>query len=521
MVCHSSAPMGGIKLLGHPGWADVKPGACYRLDSGLVSQPVAPFRKCLDNVLAGLKERVLFLDEAGTVPPRCHRSHEECRKYCHRVAHAVDVSSPMTMAAYVATRPGRTRKLYEQALERFNAGPVCLREEAITALFIKWEKTVHSKRQVPRVINPRSPLFNILLGRYLHPVEKPLFDALRLVTGQSMPCIAKGMTMEEKGALIAQHFEDGYVGVGLDASRFDQSISATLLRLEHSVYKRIFPDRLLHRLLDLQLDNTGSCRLGDLRLKLRYGAIRCSGDVNTSLGNCIISVVLAGMFLEEAGLVKESRILCDGDDLVIFIKRHALQALVDLDLTGWYLKWGLRMKVETPAMIPEELEFCQARPVWTERGYVLVRNCVKALNCDYVGFANAESIKYYRTLLRSIGLCGMSMAAGIPVLQEWYQFGIDNGITGRLAHEDLCASGLGYQARLQRQAGARCVARHIHPESRISFEKAFGIDVTTQLVVEEYIRSSRFSGHTVSSFDRFFEYLPGFQWEILRHEQES
>lgn len=69
MVCHSSAPMGGIKLLGHPGWADVKPGACYRLDSGLVSQPVAPFRKCLDNVLAGLKERVLFLDEAGTVPP--------------------------------------------------------------------------------------------------------------------------------------------------------------------------------------------------------------------------------------------------------------------------------------------------------------------------------------------------------------------------------------------------------------------------------------------------------------------
>lgn len=507
-MCFSKAPLGDIKVRGHLSQAAIRPGYCYRLDSGLCSQPVAPFRKCVDNVLAGLKERICFLDESGTVPPPCHRHHEECQKEIDLVARAIDRPSPMKLAAYVATRPGRTRKLYEKALERFNAGPVSLREEARTSLFIKWEKTVHSKRQVPRVINPRSPLYNILLGRYLHNVEKPIFDALRHAIGQEDPVIAKGMTMEEKGALIAKHFSEGYVGVGLDASRFDQSIGKELLRLEHSLYSRLYPDRLLKELLSLQLDNYGKCRFDDgVSIELRYGAIRCSGDVNTSLGNCIISVVLASRFLKENGLDRHARLLCDGDDLIMFVKRQFLNQFLSFDLTGWYRNWGLRMKVESPALIPEQQEFCQAKPVWTPRGYVLVRNPVKALNCDYVGFADCARDKYYRVLLRSVGLCGLSMAAGMPVLQEWYAFGVRNGNTGKLSGQEKYSSGMFYQARLQRAAGAKCTPIPVHPETRCSFELAFGIDVPTQLAIEDYIVGSKFCGHVefLQEFEQIYQ----------------
>lgn len=498
--------MGVLRVKGQLAWAPQKPGRCYRLDSGLTTQPVAPFRKSVYNVVAGLKERIMYLDEAGTKRPPCLRSASELLLKSQEVAKAVEVPSPLTMAAYVATRPGRTRKLYEAALVRFNTLPVDLRREAQTSLFTKWEKTVHSKRQVPRIINPRSPLYNIMLGRYLHPIEPLIFDALRQCTGQNEPAVAKGLTMEERGAIVAKHFADGYVGVGLDASRFDQSISTELLKLEHQVYTSIYPYKSLKRLLDLQLDNRGVCRVGDVELRLRYGAIRCSGDVNTSLGNCIISVLLASQFLQESGLT--GKVLCDGDDLVVFVLRRDLSKLQNAGLADWYLRWGLRMKIEAPAFVPEELEFCQARPIWTPRGYVMVRDVRKALNCDYVGFDLCKRDDYFRVLMRSVGLCGLSMAAGIPILQEWYQFGVRHGSTGRIAAEDFRSSGLHFQARIQRRAGSTSKPVPVHPETRCSFQKAFGIHVSSQLVTEEYIRSSQFGGRNDINYIDYQADLP-------------
>lgn len=484
------------------------------MDSGYSSHAVAPFAKTLENVVAGLKERVLYLDESGSRRPPCLRSASEVHHLLDKVGNRVETSSPCSMAHYVATRPGRTRTLYQGALTRFNSLPTDLAREARTSLFIKWEKTVHSKRQVPRIINPRSPLFNILLGRYLHPNESQIFDALRHLTDQDMPCIAKGMTMEEKGTLIAQHFGDDYVGIGLDASRFDQTIGSELLNIEHGVYARMFRrERGLMRLLKLQVANDGVCYFGDVRLSLKYGAIRCSGDVNTSLGNCIISTVLAAQFFHEHNI--HGRLLCDGDDLVMFVKKLDLVRFRSINLEEWYLRWGLRMKVETPAFVPEELEFCQSKPVWTPTGYVMVRNVQKALNCDYVGFESCGRDTYYRVLMRSIGLCGMSMAAGIPILQEWYQFGVRNGTTGKVSTVDKRNSGLHYQAKLQRQSGARCSRVNVHPSTRTSFEVAFGIDIPTQLAIEEDMAGAKYGGLAVSYLDYSLKYPTNVQKQLI------
>lgn len=487
--------MGSLKVCGHPAWVPQRAGYCYRLSHPFITQPVAPFAKTLDNVLAGLKERIMYLNEQGDTRPPCRADTRPLREFVKRVADCVGVPSRLTFAQYVQTRPGRTRRLYQHALDRLRACPISLRKEAETSLFIKWEKTVHSKRQVPRIINPRSPLFNIMLGSYLQPNEHHIFDALTRAIDQEVPCIAKGMTMQRKGECIQHWFDRGYVAIGLDASRFDQSIGAELLRVEHELYTSLFKnDPTLRRLLNYQLHNVGKCRLGDVRLSLNYGAIRCSGDVNTSLGNCIISIALAQQMCLEKGI--PAKFLCDGDDLVIFMARHDEPKFRASNVSEWYLQYGLRMKIEETAYIPEQLEFCQARPVWRGNGYVLVRNPVKALNCDYVGFAECSSQRYARTLFRNVGLCGLALAAGIPVLQDWYSYGVRVGFTGRTSHCDFASSGLFYQARIERSAGSRCTPSPISPETRWSFYLAFGIDVPTQLVIEKCCREASFGGHT-------------------------
>jgi hypothetical protein len=68
----------------------------------------------------------------------------------------------------------------------------------------------------------------------------------------------------------------------------------------------------------------------------------------------------------------EGDVVNDGDDLVMFVPESSLSTLADLE--SWYSNWGLRMKVEPPAYFPEQVEFCQSRPVWTPSGWVNFEN---------------------------------------------------------------------------------------------------------------------------------------------------
>ena len=106
------------------------------------------------------------------------------------------------------------------------------------------------------------------------------------------------------------------------------------------------------------------------------------------------------------------------------------------------------------------------------------------------------------------------MAAGIPILQEWYSFGVRNGTTGKVRREEH-NNGLFYQATIQRRGGALCRVESIHPETRCSFAAAFGIDVPTQLVLEEYIAGASFSGHIVSKDTEHYS-EPSRQFEYLK-----
>ncbi len=444
---------------------------------------IQPFNSSVDNVVAGMKERVFFLDEKGTRKPPCQRRHEELARYAARVAECVGVCARVSGAEYLSTRSGPKRTMYEAALAKMRDTKPTLKELAELGYFVKTEGTQHQKRQVPRIISPRSYGFNYLLGRYTVAVEHKIFDALAcLFTGT--PVIAKGLTQQRKAELIVEKLKPGYVCVGLDASRFDQTIGEQLLQAEHHLYKLLFPgDKLLRDLLAMQLDNRGRARCNDGTVKAYIGAMRCSGDQNTSLGNCVVSCMLAAAYYAENGLVG-CDILNDGDDLLMFVPKTQLHRLKNL--SEWYLEWGLRMKVEDPAEEPEDVEFCQGKPVYGPDGWVLVRDYRKVFNTDYSGNSAIDSFDKYLVHIRNVGLCGMSMAAGIPVLQEYHMLGIRCGKTGKW-NTDF--TGRAYQMKIQQRAGCLTARRVVATATRISFEKAFGLTPPMQEAIEEEIAS--------------------------------
>lgn len=465
----------------------VRPRAAAVSKNGLVAtclrvgqHPVVPFAKTLDNVVWGIKERVLYIDSAGTRPPRCMRGVGEFDEVLGRVAQLAPRTRKLSVHEFLCTRPSRTRAVYERAAKTLE-GAYRLGDLSKTKLFVKWEKTRWTKPQVPRIINPRDPAYNILVGRYLVPMEKVVFSTLTQLLGQRVSCVAKGRTNRQRAEDISALMEGGYAAIGLDASRFDQSVGKTMLSLEHKVYSLFNDSRELAWLLREQLNNRGTYVGRDGSLSCRYGAIRCSGDQNTSLGNCTISVLLAHKMCLELGV--EHRIYCDGDDLLLFVPPRSVGVVVGR-VSEWYLEWGFRMKLEPVAWELEDVEFCQAKVVDID-GPVLVRNPRKALDTDYCCYFDNIEVGRYRELMHMIGSCGLSLTAGCPVMQSWYLFGLREGVkpTSKRVSRELWNTGLYRQAMLE--AGFS-KAKPVTLRARESFARAFQISVAEQFMLERH-----------------------------------
>lgn len=77
--------------------------------------------------------------------------------------------------------------------------------------------------------------------------------------------VAKGLTIDETGKLMAEkwHKFSRPVGVGIDASRFDQHVSKQALEWEHSIYNAIFQSGELAAALKWQIHNVGFARSKD------------------------------------------------------------------------------------------------------------------------------------------------------------------------------------------------------------------------------------------------------------------
>jgi len=372
---------------------------------------------------------------------------------------------------------GRKRAIYENALPEYYEEGV-QRKHSISAAFVKCEKVNPTK--APRCIQPRHPVYNIGLGCYLKHIEHRLYHAVDRVFGEKH-VIMKGYNVQQIGNIVADkwHSFNEPIAIGLDATKFDMHVSASMLRWEHSIYRALYKgDKELERLLNYQIFNKGVGYCDDGRLRYTVTGRRFSGDMNTALGNCIIMCAMVYTYAKDKHI--PIRFINNGDDCVVFMEKEHEYSFVN-GIDEWFLNLGFRMTREPTVDQLAQVEFCQMRPIPVIDGYVMVRNFDTAREKDSLCLLPLDGERAMAKWLYAVGECGLALCAGVPVLQAMYQCYMRNGVPSNMANSVQMQCGARFLA-----IGLSSKARPIIADSRVGFWEAWGYTPDEQVALEEY-----------------------------------
>lgn len=445
-----------------------------------------------DNAMSALLERVFYHSTgSGFARP----SVPEWRDVDATLRGVFDVlkcccglSAPVSIREY----PGRyyrgpKRQLYERAAAtvlRRGFRPV----DAYLKSFVKVEKIeLKPKRLVPRLIQPRSPEYNVLVGRYIKHLEHPLYLQLNKLWGG--PTVMKGLNCFQQAQAMRSAWESfaNPVAIMLDAVRFDQHVSAPMLRWEHQVYLSHFRgDHLkeLSFLLDRQLENRGAIRTERGTIKYTVQGCRMSGDMNTAMGNCLIMTSCCYAMCRELQI--KARLFNNGDDCCLIVE-SADQARTYAAIKPFFSRMGFIIDVEGSTNIFERISFCQTQPVFDGLLWRMVRDPRKCVSKD-TSLVRRWSPKEWYVYWRCLGQCGLSLTHGLPLLQEFYcamtRFGDEVDATpGLLAH---VSGSLRESGMYQLAHGLDPRVSPVSEAARGSFHLAFGISPAVQIEFEEF-----------------------------------
>lgn len=428
----------------HAAFALPQPNLCFR-----------SFVNDFDSALAGLLYRVLFpvVDGKAVVTalrPE-FRSAEIAEtpfmklmtQYRNRLANRVGWVYPMDDEEFVRTSPPHKKKLYARCIPSLNHTDWD-EEDTIIRAFVKEEKHELTGKgsTVPRLIQGRLgyrklPRYHFRLGQHLRPMEHKIYEAMEHGTRLSGSIVEVFVAKGRDAAEVARGIVHGWglfkrpVAVGLDASKFDAFVSQMLLSFEHELYLKCSPAGLrdeLRALLEHQFVNVGKIRARGGKIRYLMKGRRCSGDINTGLGNTVLMVSILRAFCATVGL--HAYIVDNGDDAIIICEQSDLYKMEGL--TGVVEReTGLKIVAEEPVLWLEQIEFCRSHPVSTDHGWVMVRN-QDAVGKDLVCIKHDMPKVWLKKWLYCVGEGGLAASRGVPVRQSFYNMLKRMGTKGRV-----------------------------------------------------------------------------------------
>jgi len=395
--------------------------------------------------------------------------------------------SPETAETFLSRYGGNKRLRYERALEE-NAIFGMPHWAGKITMFVKNENLdpIAKRNPDPRAIQFRDPNFSAELALYLKPIEHLIYRMKCYGKNAGVGrVIAKGLNPTQRANLINRKLVNlgpGACCVSIDGSRFDLHVNRKLLEAEHRFYLKYNDDPKFAELLKKQLHNCGSTRSG-FKYELEGG--RMSGDMNTGLGNCVISYIMFKSLAKRMDVPMD--LLVDGDDALIFISEEHLVSLNSI-LAFHYLQFGMEMKMEEVAYRPEEIFWCQTRPIQISGDtWKMVRDPLRVLRTILV--SKKWQLHRQKNYMASLALCEMSQNRGVPLLQAmamalWRNSSQNPDLCDSELREAVIGRALAMSSwdEIKRKG---MVPLEITAESRISFQRAYGIDISTQILWEE------------------------------------
>lgn len=463
------------------------------------SHNLGVYNNNVDTVERAFAERYFLCKEGETFRPayrvksQAFRS-EEFTLFRDKVLDDMPHLPQLTRQQVVDRYTGPKRAVYVAAQLSLLREPLNETDARLSS-FVKFEK--QDVQKAPRVINPRSPRFNLELGRYLKHAEHDFFKAINSAFGKRTPAtVIKGFNADRSAEILRNKWDLFLdpIAVGLDASKFDMHVSVNALKYEHSFYKALFPgSRKLRRMLKWQLVNKGVAYTRDGTVEFEMVGTRSSGDLNTSLGNCLIMCSLVYAYMRERGVDLE---LCNnGDDCVVMMERKDLPKFME-GLSEWFVRKGFSMVVEKPVDVFERIEFCQTRPVQLGTGWRMVRNHMAVLTKDPMCLLSIPNDRVYRKWLDAVGTCGQILASGTPVQHAMYSVFKRNGIpAGKMVTEIFRNTSM--LERVKNLAGGK-----ISPTARVSYYYAFGVLPDVQKEMECYYNQMQIAALSQGEMER-------------------
>jgi len=383
---------------------------------------------------------------------------------------------PWSHERFLDSYTGPKRHRYEQAVESLKGRDVCVKDSYV-ATFVKMEKLNLSLKSDPdpRVIQPRDPRFNVALGVYIRPLEAVMFKAITRIFEEVT--VLKGFNSRKQGSIIARKWEKygRPAAVSFDCVRQDQHMSRSALAYRAELYQLFYRgDARLAELLEWQCKIRGFAREGQeyvQYLKVGGGA---SGDMDTSLRSCLMSVAILYAYMIQQGL--DLSAINNGDDTTAILEEtdvHRLQGLAPFSSA-----LGFPMTIEPPVTELEHLTFCQTQPVCDGRDWFMVRNPWVCMSKDLVSVKHFDDPKSFDTLRNSVGRSGEALAGHMPVFRSFYK-ALYKGAGTRI-DRDAVETGFAILARGMYNSGV------ITQYCRYSFYKAFGITPDEQTALERY-----------------------------------
>lgn len=467
----------------------------------------------IDNLELSIKERIFYVkDKSGgfTTTPDVDGAYfkSEMSKFTRKLRRKLPHSTPIERHDVPELYKGAKKEAYAKAAETLLSHGIRKRDSEVK-IFIKVEKvnlTIKPK-SVPRAIQPRDRRYGVELAKFLKPIEKRIINAIdRTFSNDGSLVVMKGINAVECGRQIKAKWDrfTTPVAISADAQRLDQHVHEHALHWEHSVYLNCFNSKTdkkeLSRLLDWQITTTGKGYCPDGRVKYRKKGMRCSGDINTSLGNILIVCGMVHTFLSTLNYHVE--FINNGDDCC-FIMDESNRGDFCVGYPKYMLTLGFNFVMEEPVYVFERIDFCQTQPVFDGSEYIMVRK-ISSIAKDCISTVYNNTVKTLHSYYNDVGTAGMSLTGGIPVWQEYY----------KTLMRGLPAPTIDMSSK--REGGLFRWARDMHksyspptPEARHSFYLAFGIDPDHQVALEEIYRQSNVGWDNMEP-----KHAPNFLWEM-------
>jgi hypothetical protein len=177
-------------------------------------------------------------------------------------------------------------------------------------------------------------------------------------------------------------------------------------------------------------------------------------------------------------------VLVDGDNALVFLRHGDSSRVLGTFAQDVLQSSGHEVTLERPVRVIEEIRFGQSAPVYLgSRGWTMVRDYRKVLSGALSSHVWLREPRFAREWLRGVAGCELSLARGVPVLQAWALelqalVGSPQGVRA-FPHRDYLALGAWF-------AGSES-ALPICPLTRVSFERAFGLEPEAQVALEKRV----------------------------------